>query len=179
MYPLQSCYIEFRVTDTARFTVFLRFFEVLKSWTKQRGAGVTSIDDTQESRAVSMYIEDTLTSKTMSRPENWMLILRPADLVVLGMPVHAESIKAMQSWRGLSRRDRRKLVGDSLPLQVLSDFADMLKTFEEVEFDHIGIRQTSSDRARIDYNSQNQSVSKQAITEIVAKRKTDVLPRPS
>jgi hypothetical protein len=162
-----TCYIEFRVTDLARFQVFTRFFEVLKNWSQQRRSGSTLLDDTQETRSV-ISNDDTLASKKVDNIENWMLVLRPVDLELLEMPAHAESIKTLQAWRGISKRERRERIGKDERLQILADFADMVKQFEDIQYELSACRHTYPDRARIEYTIESYPfVGKEALTEML------------
>lgn len=150
MQEKQICYIEFRITDAVRFQTLLRFFNALKSWSQQRDSGTYSVEDTQETRAVSAA-EETIAKRSFDKLENWMLIMRPQDLQLLGMPGHAISINTLRAWRGLSKRERRALIGKDESLMVLADFADMLKQFDNAEYELTHLGAISSDRARLEY----------------------------
>lgn len=166
-----NCFIEFRVNDEQRFEVFMRFFDPLKEWT-QNLDGMNPIlaefdddatlaqigfheDDTQEHFAVSAK-EETKERREFSKPEEWLLAFRPKDLEYLGMPEHAPAIIAMRSWQGLTRRERRKAIKaerDSDKLSMLADFGDMLRLWQDVEFELIDCEMHEADRARITYST--------------------------
>jgi hypothetical protein len=152
MQERQICYIDFRITEQARFEVLLRFFEFLKSWSQQQHqvVGPSSLDSTQESRAVSLIVDATV-QRSFDAIENWLLVFRPRDLELLGMPPHASAIPALRTWRGLSKRERRETIGKDASLATLADFADTLRQFEKSEFELLGLRATSPDRARLEY----------------------------
>ncbi|MDQ7028167.1 MAG: hypothetical protein Q9P01_11995 [Anaerolineae bacterium] len=166
-----NCFIEFRVNDNQRFELFMRFFKPLKAWTHNLDTispNIGTVDDdstiarieygkadTQEHFSVSA-IEETKQRREFSKPEEWLLALRPQDLEFLGMPQHAPSVIAMRSWQGLSRRERRKAIreqGNTDELRVLADFADMLRYWQDVEFELIECDRHESDRARITYST--------------------------
>ncbi len=150
MQERQTCYIDFRITDPARFQVLLRFFEFLKSWSQQRTTtGPVNADSTQETRAIGLA--DATMQRSFDSIENWMLVFRPKDLETLEMPPHASAIPALRTWRGLSKRERRESIGKDNSLSMLADFADTLRQFENSEFELLGLRGVSSDRARLEY----------------------------
>jgi hypothetical protein len=166
-----NCFIEFRVNDKQRFEIFMRFFAPLKEWTQNLDATSPAIevidddatyasmsyakDDTQERVSISAK-EETKQRREFSKPEEWLLAFRPKDLEFLRLPQHAPAVRAMRSWHGLSRRERRKVIkeqGNTDDLSLLSDFADMLQYWQDVEFELIDCDMHESDRARITYST--------------------------
>lgn len=160
-----NCYMEFRVYDKARFETLKRFFEPLKAWTQNDNSPQPpKIEDatqahrfakaeTQEGMAIGAR-EETQTRRAFARPEEWLLALRPQDLGLLGMPPHADSIRVMREWQGLSRRERRKAIQgkeNEEALRVLSDFAEMLRYWQDVQFELVSCEMTESDIARLTY----------------------------
>lgn len=145
----QQCYIEFRVTDEQRFQVFMRFFEALSTHTQSRSVLPSSaVADTIANAA-------TLKARSYDSPDEWMLTFRPPDLAYLKMPAHRDAILALRRWRGLTRKERRadiKETGDPT-YQTLADFADMLRHFNEIEFELVSCDKTSTDTARIEYTA--------------------------
>jgi hypothetical protein len=167
-----NCFIEFRVNDKQRFEIFMRFFTPLKEWTQNLDATGPALevveddstyasrsayakDDTQERLSVSAK-EETKQRREFSKPEEWLLAFRPKDLEYLGLPQHAPAVRAMRSWQGLSRRERRNAIkaqGNTDDLRLLSDFAEMLRYWQDVEFELITCEMHESDRARITYST--------------------------
>lgn len=166
-----NCFIEFRVNDKQRFELFMRFFNPLKEWTHNLDATSPNIgtvdddttiariaygsEDTQEHFSVSAK-EETKQRREFSKPAEWLLAFRPKDLEYLGMPQHAPAVKAIRSWHGLSRRERRKAIkaeGNTDELRLLADFEDMLRYWQDVEFELIDCDRHESDRARIIYST--------------------------
>jgi hypothetical protein len=158
------------VNDKERFDILMRFFTPLKAWTQNldaTGPQVVMIDedatlvrkfakeDTQEHHAISAK-EETKLRREFSRPEEWLLSFRPKDLEFLGMPQHAAGVIAMRSWQGLSQRERRKVIrgeDNAEQLRVLADFADMIRYWQDVEFELIVCEMHEPDRARITYST--------------------------
>lgn len=165
-----NCTLEFRVYDPERFQLLQRFFGNLKEWTQnlntetnasQSPIGDTAVsrpmaarpsDDTQEALKVSAE-DDTRQRRNFSKPEEWLLALRPQDLDALGMPDHPEAIRALREWHGMSRRERRKITRGNRDLQTLADFADMLRHWQDVEFELITCEMVERDTARIEYST--------------------------
>jgi len=176
-----NCEIEFRVYDMERYKIFLRFFDALRKWTQSlqpasiHGSATTSNhaaqqtlsdDDTNPSRSpvssqeetvetLAVHQEETVNRKQFSRPEDWMLALRPQDLKFLDMPAHPEAIKALREWHGLSRRERRRLIKkqeNKTQLQILADFADMIRYWQDVEFQLISC-ELDGDKASLEYST--------------------------
>lgn len=166
-----NCFIEFRVQDKQRFEILMRFFDPLREWTHNLDAtgpnlGIVEDDstlasraymkeDTQERLAVSAK-EETKERREFAKPEEWLLAFRPKDLQILGLPMHATAVTAMRSWHGLSRRERRRVIeenGDSDEQRLLADFADMLRRWQDVEFELVTCEMHESDRARITYST--------------------------
>ncbi|GAB5490806.1 MAG: hypothetical protein Phog2KO_10210 [Phototrophicaceae bacterium] len=160
-----SCTIEFRVHDPERYSLLERFFQALREYTKSidrpkpeiqddvtavgRGTLLASADD-------ETNLEETIAKKQFSRPEEWLLTLRPQDLEQLNMPNHRESILAIRDWQGLSRRERRKLIKaqeNAKVLRNLADFTDMLRYWQDVEYELVALEQTDPDKARIRYTA--------------------------
>jgi hypothetical protein len=160
-----NCYIEFRVYDRERFELMQRFFDTLRDWTRDLGGepqragesvGTLAVDDTQESRQVNISAaEETHERRNFSKPAEWLLAFTPDDLEALGMPPHREAIKALQSWQGLSRRERRKETRGNRELQTLADFTSMIRHWQDVEYELISCEMTESDRGRIEYSTFN------------------------
>jgi hypothetical protein len=165
-----NCFIEFRVNDQQRFEIFMRFFNPLMEWTQNieaTGPALSKVDedstlarvgyakeDTQEHLAIAK--EETKERRHFSKPEEWLLAFRPKDLTYLGMPQHAVAVRAMRSWQGLSRRERRNAIkeqGNSDEVRILSDFADMLQYWQDIEFELVDCDMYESDCARITYST--------------------------
>ena len=134
-----DCNIVFRVYDEQRFQIFLRIFNVLKGWSQPKASVESKPED------------DTYSTKTFNRTEDWILAFRPQDLVTLDLPDHRESILALKSWRDLSRKERREKTREAPALQNLADFADIMKSFEASEYDLIECEKDSADSARLAY----------------------------
>lgn len=159
-----SCFIEFRVYDEQRYQMMAHFFKPLRDHTKNLGqmyvgSGIsaptiaTSLDDTQEALVVGTA-EQTQARRQFGRPEEWLLALRPPDMQLLNMPDHRTCINTLRDWQGLSRRERRKLIRASEnknELRSLADFVDMLRYWQDVEFELLELEQTASDKAQISY----------------------------
>lgn len=166
-YKKPNCYIEFRVYDEQRFELLQRFFEPLKNYTENDDSDahsdgttanrtpVSHTDATQESVAF-LSSEDTRARRHFAKPEEWLLALRPQDLELLRMPQHRDAIEAFRSWQGLSRREKRKLIKadpNKEQLLVLSDFGNMLRYWQDVEFELVALERDESDRASITYST--------------------------
>lgn len=163
-----NCFIEFRVYDTEKFAIFQRFFTPLRRFT-QKVTDPASIDDTQEFNAATTQeafavspssattSESTQERKSYTNPEEWLLALRPQDLQKLGMPNHASAIQYLRDWRGISRRERRDQIkaadADTDQLYTLADFADMMRRWEDVQYELVHCEMTASDSARITYST--------------------------
>ncbi|MGB7341621.1 MAG: hypothetical protein WBC91_22180 [Phototrophicaceae bacterium] len=166
-----TCYIEFRIHDPERFTLLGRFFTPLREYSQTidpseqssyddvtaQGIGtlLSGFADTQEARQF-VSKEDTKTRGHFAKPEEWLLALRPQDLDMLNMPAHRDAILALREWQGLSRRERRKAIKsheNSRQLRGLADFMDMLKYWQDIEFELVELQQTDPDRARIRYRA--------------------------
>lgn len=162
---LTHCYLEFRVYDKRRFEIFQRFFGALQAWTRSLNSAsnndetianripVSNIAKTQEVSAVTANRNNTLKKGDFDKPEQWLLSLRPQDMEYLQMPDHRASIVALQEWGDLSRRERRKKIKGHKDLQTLADFADMLRYWEEVEYELVKCEMIETDRGRIDFAS--------------------------
>jgi len=164
-----NCFIEFRIHDPERYTLLERFFKPLRDYTRTIEPRTAKGDDmaTMEHRAVSAFaetqesfritaLEDTQTHRKFSKPEEWLLALRPQDLDFLRMPSHRESIEAIRSWQGMTRRERRKAIKaheNRKQLRGVADFLDMLKYWQDVEFELSELKQTDPDKARISYSA--------------------------
>lgn len=165
-----NCTMEFRVYDTERFQMLQRFFGSLKEWTQSLDAEDTSsapnmgdtavnrslmarpTDDTQEALKITAE-DDTRQRRNFSKPEEWLLAFRPQDLDALGMPDHPEAIRALRDWHGMSRRERRKVTRGNPDLQILADFADMLRHWQDVQFELVACEMVERDTARIEYST--------------------------
>jgi hypothetical protein len=167
IYEKPNCYIEFRVYDEKRFQILQRFFEPLKDYTQNDNSDahsdtttanrtpVSHADETQEHIAFSST-EATRARRHFAKPEEWLLALRPQDLELLKMPEHPNAIVAFRSWQGLSRREKRKLIKadpNKEQLQMLSDFGNMLRYWQDVEFELVALKRDESDRASIVYST--------------------------
>lgn len=160
-----DCFVEFRVPDKERFEVLRRFFEPLRAWTRNQEADLSPVstqtmralgmDQTQEHPALPTR-DETVQRHDFAKPEEWLLSLRPADLSMLGMPIHADAIKALREWQGLSRRERRTLIDtkeNRRELRVLADFTDMLTCWKDVEYELVSLEMRDSDLARLTYST--------------------------
>ncbi len=164
-----NCFIEFRIHDPERYTLLDRFFQPLREYTRtieprtakddgmatMEHKAVSAFAETQESFRITAQ-EDTQVRRKFSKPEEWLLALRPQDLDTLRMPSHRESIEAIRSWQGLSRRERRKAIKaheNSRQLRSVADFLDMLKYWQDVEYELIALEQTDPDKGRIRYSA--------------------------
>ncbi|MEL7435521.1 MAG: hypothetical protein AAFN11_16350 [Chloroflexota bacterium] len=163
------CTIEFRVYDEQRFDVLSRFFMSLRDYSRslpgqsslqaditatRRFSPVSPTDDTQETQTLAA--QETRARGNFARPEEWLLALRPQDMAYLGMPDHKASIIAMREWQGLSRRERRKVIRadeNKNTLRMLADFVDMLKYWQEIEFELLTLEKPDPDRAHITYKA--------------------------
>lgn len=162
---LTHCYLEFRVYDEQRFEIFQRFFGALqrsmRSVTGSMSADetvagrvpVSNIAQTQEISAVTTNRDGLPKKSSFAKPEQWLLSLRPQDMAYLQMPDHRASITALQEWGDLSRRERRKKIKGHKELQTLADFADMLRYWDEAEYELVQCQMIESDRGRIDFVS--------------------------
>lgn len=162
------CYVEFRVHDQERFTILTHFFKTLRRWTQQLNTVPQSSDITTPTRTPSRpkakeetqeatfsHRDQTRSRYQFSQSAEWLLALRPNDLKHLGMPSHAEAVQALNAWQGLSRRERRKAIKaqpNKSELQMLADFADMLRYWQEVEYVLISCEQ-NFDLGRIEYST--------------------------
>lgn len=161
-----ECYIEFRVNEPTRYEIFLRFFMALRSWTQRYTAqtkeetitsrsvaAFTHMSETQETR--SLNADDTTSQRRQfGKPEEWLLAFRPQDLENLGLPQHMESIQHLREWQGLSRRERRKYIKTSEnteALYILADFVDMLRYWQQIEFELGACDMQGTDLARLSY----------------------------
>lgn len=166
-YKKPNCYIEFRVYDEQRYEIFLRFFDPLKRYT-QNEDGETASDVTTSSRTPISHedpteehmafssSEATRARRQFAKPEEWLLAFRPQDLEYLGMPPHREAIEAFRTWQGLSRREKRKAIKkhpNKEQLLILSDFGNMIKYWQDVEFELVAVERDESDRASIIYST--------------------------
>lgn len=161
-----NCYIEFRVVDKKRFEILLRFFEPLKKWT-QNPSGDDDYGDADKTVATRLAKEDTQDRMTLAReetrqrrnfakPEEWLLAFRPQDLTYLGMPNHRDSIQVSREWNGLARRERRQFIKEhdqEGQLQMLADFVDMMKHWQDIEYELVACEMHESDRAKITYST--------------------------
>jgi hypothetical protein len=162
-----DCFVEFRVLDKERFDILRRFFEPLRAWTRHQDADAAlspistqtmralGFDQTQEYPALASR-DETVQRSDFARPEEWLLSLRPADMVTLQMPTHAEAIKALREWQGLARRERRTLINsreNSKQLRVLADFMDMLECWKDVQYELVSLEMSDSDLGRIIYST--------------------------
>lgn len=167
-----TCYIEFRIHDPERFTLLERFFKPLKEYSQAliaqinntdddtalgRGTLFSSFEETQETLKIGT-IEETMARRQFAKPEEWLLAFRPQDLEKLRMPKHAEAIAVMREWQGMTRRERRKAIkahDNRKQLRGLADFTDMLKYWQDVEFELVSLLQTDPDKGRITYTTFN------------------------
>lgn len=166
-----NCFVEFRVYDQERYDVLARFFKPLKTYTQLHQADIVAqqeldvysslpsanpSDVTQET-FVAFHLDETQMHYTeFARPEQWLLSFRPQDLDLLGMPSHTDAIKAIKSWQGLSRRERRKAIKaqeNTKQLRTVADFVDMLRYWQDIEYHLISLEQTDSDMGRITYST--------------------------
>lgn len=162
-----NCTIEFRVHDTQRYEILERFFIPLREYTQNHAPNsvdsevtptslnpvVAASDSTQETMVVDAK-DETIKRHEFARPEEWLLALRPQDLTYLGMPEHRQAIVALRNWQGLSRRERRaaiKSADNSKQLRTVADFSDMLKYWQDVEFELLELEKTDPDKASISY----------------------------
>lgn len=163
-----NCYVEFRVYDDQRFTILERFFKPLKDYTQKNTSEPASddatverlsipsnpSDATQEAMMLTNPTETVANRKQFAKPEEWLLALRPQDIELLGMPQHAVSVVALREWQGLSRRERRKAIKaqDNVEqLRILADFNDMLRYWQDVEYQLIALERIDSDKGRVTY----------------------------
>ena len=163
-----KCFIEFRIHDPERFTLLERFFNPLRDYTREiepqianddatagRTPVVSAFAETQESFRITPQ-DDTQARRKFAKPEEWLLALRPKDLDALRMPAHREAVEAIRSWQGLTRRERRKAIKaqeNSKQLRGLADFLDMLKYWQDVEYELISLEQPDPDKGRINYSA--------------------------
>lgn len=124
--------------------------------TSGRRPGMGSISPFAETQEVLRFTakDDTQARRHFAKPAEWLLALRPQDLDFLGMPAHRDSIEAIRGWQGLSRRERRKAIKEHenrRQLRGLADFLDMLKYWQDVEYELVSLKQTDPDKARISY----------------------------
>lgn len=161
-----NCYIEFRVNDQERFATFVHFFKTLRQWTQSldRNYGATDTtlaartpvrpsDETQEITLTRQ--EKTLSRREFGRPAEWMLAFRPTDLESMGMPTHSEAVKVLDQWQGLTRRERRKHIKaqtNKRQLQILADFVDMIRYWQDVEYKLVSCEK-DLDLGRIEYST--------------------------
>jgi len=164
-----TCFIEFRVHDPDRYDLLERFFIPMRDYTQTlaminqpsaaddvtaAGRGrLLAFEETQESVRVGGQ-EETRARKQFAKPEEWLLALRPQDLEMLKMPSHRDAIITMRDWQGLSRRERRKAIKSAenkRELRGLADFIDMLKYWQDIEFELVALDRTDPDKARIRY----------------------------
>lgn len=136
----QTCYIEFRVHDENRLKVFERFVRALRA---RAFAGTPE--------PVQVAEDATQKGRSYDTPEDWLLLFHPNDLVVMGMPDHMACLTALRSWRGLSRGERRTAINKDTALQVLADFADMVKRLSQVRYHPMTCEKTRSDIARMEF----------------------------
>lgn len=164
-----GCFIEFRIHDPERYALLERFFVPLRNYTREidpeeakrsdvttsrRRPGVSPFAETQETLRLTK--EDTRSRGQFAKPEEWLLALRPQDLNALHMPAHADAIQAIRSWHGMSRRERRQAIKEhenKREMRTLADFTDMLKYWQDVEYELDSLEQTDPDRARIRYTA--------------------------
>jgi len=166
--PQPNCSIAFRVADEERFTIFMRFFEVLRQWSQRRASDDRTSGDTTARRVPASPSADTqeataITAESvrqrsgMDKPEQWLLALRPQDLEILGMPTHADAIQALRTWSMISRRERRQEIRHSTEqsqLHNLSDFSDMLNYWRDADVTLVECARERRDLARISYVSE-------------------------
>jgi hypothetical protein len=130
-------YIEFRVYDEDRFAVFMRFFMAFKTRPTTPPPEPVNLDVTQRGRSYST-------------PEEWLLVLRPPDMKTMGMPDHKTALLALRGWQGLSRSERRAAINKDPVLQMLADFADMVKQISRIHFRPISLEKIGKDTARLE-----------------------------
>jgi len=152
---VQPCYLVFRIHDEARFNMLKHFFGALRGSTSPRISSKErrgDKDKTSEMR-VARASDATVVNRSLpfDKPEHWLLGLRPADLEMLGLPPHMESINALKRWRELSPRERRDNIQGDDSLQALADFADMLALFDGLEVNFVSLDRLDKDRARLDF----------------------------
>jgi len=164
-----NCKIIFRARNNARFEMLQRFFIPLQTWTQKRKEALMTIDTksqtglttpvsidspatTQEISQITVREHDTETTP-LGDTTTWLNHLGEKDLKELGMPSHSQSIEALSSWEGLSRRQRRKAIGQNDSLAMVGDFQDMLNYFQHIEYELVGLELLGTDRAQIEYNT--------------------------
>jgi hypothetical protein len=138
----QTCYIEFRVHDDNRFQVFERFVRALRA---RAFAGTPE--------PVQVAQDATQKGRTYDQPEDWLLLFRPADLATMGMPDHQASLTMLKAWRGLSRGERRTLINKDPMLQMLADFADLVKRLSQVRYRPLTCAKTGRETARMEFTT--------------------------
>lgn len=137
---IPPCYVEFRVYDENRFKIFQRFVNGLKTHAMQ--LSVTASHD-----------EVTHKARPYEKPEDWMLIFRPQDLQLLGMPGHLEAVAALRAWEGITRSERRTIIKKDEALQQLADFADMVKRLTNTRYQVISCEKIAPDVARLEFTT--------------------------
>lgn len=161
-----NCYIEFRVNDQERFAVLVHFFKSLRQWTQGLDSGYGDADSTLASRQPTRPSdetqeitltrqEQTISRREFGRPAEWMLAFRPKDLQFMRMPDHAEAVKTLDQWQGMSRRERRRYIkaqDNKQELQILADFVDMIRYWQDVEFTLISCEK-DLDLGRVEYST--------------------------
>ena len=161
-----NCTIEFRVHDPQRYSLLERFFQPLRDYTRNIEADTPPMQDDVTAvgrnslmtfdEAEANTADETHSKRPFTKPEEWLLALRPQDLDDLKMPSHREGIEAIREWQGLTRRERRKLIktkDNAKVLRNLADFTDMLRYWQEVEYELISLEQTDPDKAQIRYSA--------------------------
>jgi hypothetical protein len=155
MQQVVNAYIEFRVFDEARFQIFQRFYQALRQRVLNSHKAPTDLEDA------------TYRSKTYGAPEEWMLLFRPHDLNVMGLPTHQESIRALKAWHGLTRSERRATINKNAALQLLADFADLLKRIDEAPFIPLECGKVGYDTARIEFSTDTPYFERETLEEML------------
>lgn len=148
------CVIEFRIVDQQRYELFQRFFGILREWSQERKKAVLGTQmPAQELNSPSN--DDTHPNRQPpSSPKEWLLRIPADDLSALRLPPHAESIQSLQSWEELTRKERRKHIkaqGNPEGLKNLADFVDMIRQWEEIEFELLDCSKPAQDSGQIRY----------------------------
>ncbi|MCU0511796.1 MAG: hypothetical protein MUE40_04410 [Anaerolineae bacterium] len=134
-----TCFIEFRVYDETRFQLFERFL---------RGMRARSLAAAQP---VAVPEDSTQRSRSFTAPEDWLLLFRPDDLLRMGLPDHTAALAALQAWKGLTRNERRAAIHKDEALQLLADFADMVKRLSDVRYRPTRCEKNGRDTARLEF----------------------------
>lgn len=140
MPPEETWYIEFRVYDDERFQVFERFVRAQRTRAFAGSAEPVALSD-----------DSTQRGRNYAATEDWLILFRPADLALMGMPDHQTALEALKAWKGLSRSERRAVINKDSRLQMLADFADMVRRLSHVRYRPISCQRTTPDVARLEF----------------------------